>query len=108
MSKSIIGIYKFIKFMLDDDIKLSKKLLFAVPVIYFISPIDIIPDYFFPIAGWLDDAAVIILMVPVLKNILAKYSPSKSSENNHDSKNENNSKDAEDVIDINDDDYEFK
>ncbi|MFW6006637.1 MAG: YkvA family protein [Bacillota bacterium] len=104
MSKSILGIYKFIKFMLDDEVKFSKKLLFIIPLVYFISPIDFIPDYFFPVVGWLDDVGLLVVMFPFLKRILAKYNPS-NSDNNSDG--DGNSED-DDVINIDDDDYKFK
>ena len=89
---------------MDSEVKLSKKLLFLIPIIYFISPIDIIPDYFFPVAGWLDDAGVVVLMFSILKQILSKYNPLDSS--NGENKEEINK--DEDTVDIDDDDYEFK
>lgn len=40
--------------------KLSPKLLDSIVILiwlaYLINPIDLIPDLFFPIVGWLDDA----------------------------------------------------
>ncbi|RCW79020.1 uncharacterized protein DUF1232 [Halanaerobium sp. DL-01] len=72
MKKSLFSLYRIFKFMKDSDIKLSKKMLFLVPVIYLIIPFDFIGD-FFPLAGQLDDIAVFVLMWPILKNLLSKY-----------------------------------
>lgn len=42
--------------------KLSRpgnKLVAALALLYLISPIDLLPDWLFPIIGWLDDLGVI-------------------------------------------------
>lgn len=44
----------------------------AFAIIYFFSPVDLIPD-FIPIAGYLDDAAVIALVVRSIQDDLRKY-----------------------------------
>lgn len=41
-------------------------------LLYFLSPIDIVPD-FLPIAGFIDDAAVLALVVSQIKGDLNKY-----------------------------------
>lgn len=72
MSKSLAAVVNIIRLMKDSDVKVSKKLLFIVPVAYLIFPFDLIGD-FFPVLGQLDDIAVFVLMWPILKNILQKY-----------------------------------
>ncbi|MGM0602673.1 MAG: YkvA family protein [Bacillota bacterium] len=72
MKNTIFSLYRIIKFMKDSDVKLSKKMLFLVPIIYLIFPFDLIGD-FFPLAGQLDDIAVFVVMWPILKNLLSKY-----------------------------------
>lgn len=46
--------------------------LAAFAVIYFFSPVDVIPD-FIPVVGYLDDAAVIALVVRSIQEDLRKY-----------------------------------
>lgn len=41
-------------------------------LLYVVSPIDAIPD-FIPILGWMDDAALLAMIIPALKNDLDKY-----------------------------------
>ena len=72
MSKSLATVVTIIRFMKDSDIKISKKLLFLVPIGYFILTFDLVGD-FFPVLGQVDDIAVFVLMWPVLKKLLSKY-----------------------------------
>lgn len=44
----------------------------AAAIVYFVSPIDLVPD-FIPIAGFLDDITVISFVVKSLKNDLDKF-----------------------------------
>ncbi len=104
MSKSLFSIIRIIKFIRDKEVGLSKKLLFLVPVIYLLFPFDLIGD-FFPIAGQLDDVAVFVLMWPILKSLLSKYSSGTGPKNNRNNKNNKKDKDA---IDIDKDDYDVK
>ncbi|NMB75939.1 MAG: DUF1232 domain-containing protein [Myxococcales bacterium] len=46
--------------------------LAAFAIIYFFSPVDLIPD-FIPVVGYLDDAAVIALVVKSIQEDLRKY-----------------------------------
>ena len=50
-----------------------KALMLLVPA-YLISPIDLIPD-FIPIAGWLDDAIIIPLLVTWIVRMLPQRAP---------------------------------
>jgi uncharacterized membrane protein YkvA (DUF1232 family) len=50
-----------------------KGLMLLVPA-YLLSPIDLIPD-FIPIAGWLDDAIIIPLMVTWIVSLLPQRAP---------------------------------
>jgi len=83
--------------MKDSDVKLSKKILFLVPVIYLIIPFDLIGD-FFPLAGQLDDVAVFVVMWPILKNLLNKYDKGDRNLNKNDKKDP-------DAIDMSKEDY---
>jgi len=99
----IYWLIKLMKFFSDKNIGIGKKLLFIFPIIYFLSPITIIPYYFFPLAGWLDNVLVLVGMSIYLKKILAEYDPVRSRGRNKNKKN-----DEEEVFDISDDDYELK
>ncbi len=44
----------------------------AFAVLYVINPIDLVPDVI-PVLGWLDDAAVIALVIRTLREQLRKY-----------------------------------
>lgn len=73
MAKSIFSLIRIFRFLTDKDVEISKKLLFAVPFVYLLLPIDLVSD-FFPLAGQLDDVAVFVLMWPLLKTLLSNYS----------------------------------
>ncbi len=95
----LFTLMKIFRFLRDDNVKWSRKLLFLVPIIYLISPIDLVSD-FFPIAGQLDDIAVFVVMWPILKNLL----------NDYESGNPNNfyKKKYQDTVDIDKDDYKVE
>lgn len=54
------------------EIPLATMVMIVVALVYFISPIDIIPD-FIPVIGQMDDAIVIALAVGTAHNEIAKY-----------------------------------
>ncbi len=54
------------------EIPWSSITMAAAAVVYFVSPIDLIPD-FIPGLGFLDDAAVIAFCVKVLREDIARY-----------------------------------
>ena len=99
MGKKLSGMIKLIRFLKDKDVPFSRKLLFLVPILYLIFPFDIIGD-FFPLAGQLDDIAVIVVMWPILKNLISNYSsfPSSNKFDGDDNK----------TININRDDYDVE
>jgi uncharacterized membrane protein YkvA (DUF1232 family) len=47
-------------------------ILATVAVIYFVSPIDLMPDWF-PVVGFVDDAAVVVFVIAQIKSDLAKF-----------------------------------
>ncbi|MFW6389694.1 MAG: YkvA family protein [Halanaerobiales bacterium] len=101
MSRKIMKLVKVLKFFKDKDVKWTKKLLFLAPVIYFLSPIDFVPDFFL-IPGLLDDLAVFIVMWPILTKLLEDY---QKDSNNSTGKSKKAYKDS---IDISRDDYNIK
>jgi uncharacterized membrane protein YkvA (DUF1232 family) len=51
----------------------ARTLLFSVlALLYFVSPIDLITD-FVPVIGWLDDAAVIVLLLSAIGKDLDRF-----------------------------------
>ena len=54
------------------DIPWGSIVMVAVAVVYFVSPIDIIPD-FIPVSGFIDDAAVIAFVLKQVKTDLDKF-----------------------------------
>ena len=48
------------------EIPVASLLMVLVAVIYFVSPIDLIPD-FIPVAGYIDDALVVSLAINQVK-----------------------------------------
>ncbi|QTL99555.1 DUF1232 domain-containing protein [Iocasia frigidifontis] len=93
MGKSLFGLIKIIRYLSDSKVGFSKKFLFLLPFIYFLSPIDLFSEIYLPFVGYLDDLAVFVLMWPILKTLLGNYEGDKK-----------HSKDRE-AVDIDQDDY---
>ncbi|SEM63765.1 Protein of unknown function [Stigmatella aurantiaca] len=49
---------RFFGYLRDDRVPLWKKLTGVLAVLYFLSPVDLIPDVL-PLLGWLDDLGVL-------------------------------------------------
>lgn len=49
------GLWRFLR---DPQAPLSSKILAVVTILYVVSPLDAIPDWIFPVVGWLDDVGV--------------------------------------------------
>lgn len=59
-------------YLFDKDVKWYRKSVVAAALIYFITPIDSIPD-FSPFVGFLDDLGVIAAVVKYMGNELKRY-----------------------------------
>jgi uncharacterized membrane protein YkvA (DUF1232 family) len=60
------------KYMVDKDVKWVRKSVVVAAVLYFITPIDAMPD-FAPLIGFLDDFGVIAWTVKFLGNEIQDY-----------------------------------
>ena len=69
VKKEVQALFQMIK---DPEVKLHKKLIAVVPLLYVINPMDIIPDAV-PFIGYVDDCAAVLIVVSLLKNELSKY-----------------------------------
>ncbi|MCP3136070.1 YkvA family protein [Pyxidicoccus xibeiensis] len=49
---------RFISYARDPRVSLWRKLAGVLAVVYFVSPVDFLPD-FIPVLGWLDDLGVL-------------------------------------------------
>lgn len=67
--KHVLALYRY---MIDPQVHWAKKILVVGALVYFILPADVIPD-FTPIAGYVDDAAVIAAVVKTLGKGFLKY-----------------------------------
>src|SRR5262245_34004035 len=55
-----------IRLLKDPRVPLSGKLVFGLALAYLLSPLDLIPDFVFPIIGHLDDLGVLLAGVKYL------------------------------------------
>lgn len=94
--------FKLMKYLKDKNIKWTNKALFIVPILYFLSPITIIPYYFFPLAGLLDNIFVLLIGLYYIKRTIDDYDPYNAK------KDKKKKEDEDNVIDIRDNDYDFK
>jgi len=65
-------IFALVRYMQDPGVNWARKSVVVAGLIYFISPIDIIPD-FIPIIGYLDDLGVIMAVLKFLGHELVPY-----------------------------------
>lgn len=72
ISMWIKRIFSIGKMMKDREVSLWKKALVVFAVIYLFIPIEIIPDFLFPI-GFADDIILWVCVLLLLKDTLSKY-----------------------------------
>jgi uncharacterized membrane protein YkvA (DUF1232 family) len=71
-AKDILALYKYMK---DPFVKWYRKSIVVAALVYFIIPIDTIPDLT-PLFGYLDDLGVITALLKYLGSELMSYYPS--------------------------------
>jgi uncharacterized membrane protein YkvA (DUF1232 family) len=64
-----VSLWRYVR---DPKVRLWKKLLLAVVVIYVLLPTDLVAD-FIPIWGWLDDLGVLSIAALTMSRVLARY-----------------------------------
>ena len=62
----------FFEYMKDKEVSVFKKGLILVSFLYFLLPIDIVPDFIFAL-GWLDDAAVAAFIWAAVRSEINDY-----------------------------------
>lgn len=68
----IVDVLALFRYMTDPDVHWTKKTVVVAALLYFIVPVDAIPDLA-PVIGYLDDMGVIALAVRFLSNQLKAY-----------------------------------
>lgn len=67
--KDVAALYKYMK---DPSVSWYRKGIVVGALIYFITPLDVVPDLM-PLVGYLDDLGVIVAVMKFLGNELASY-----------------------------------
>lgn len=67
--KQLIALYRYVT---DKNIPWFRKSIVIGALIYFITPIDLIPD-FIPITGYLDDLGIVTFVINFLGKEIAPY-----------------------------------
>ena len=73
--RDIKALMRLLKAYLHKDythISLGSVIVVIAAIIYFVSPIDLVPDWF-PLAGFVDDAAVVVFVIAQLRAELTKF-----------------------------------
>jgi uncharacterized membrane protein YkvA (DUF1232 family) len=65
---------RFFRYLRDGRIPLWKKLAGLLAVVYFLSPVDALPDVL-PILGWLDDIGVLSAAAFYMVRQVKQYQP---------------------------------
>ncbi|MGM0368896.1 MAG: YkvA family protein [Bacillota bacterium] len=97
IAKNIGLAYSYIK---DSNVSIINKALVIAPLLYIISPIDLISDYLIGI-GWLDDTLIAVLTWGYMLKKLKKYETTKKDNSSADNKQKSD-------YDFADDEYEIK
>ncbi len=69
--------YKYLK---DGKVSFFKKILLIFPLVYIISPVDLIPDLLIPVLGWMDDTVIALTVWNYMFNIISTYEEQNSDE----------------------------
>ena len=67
--RHVMALYRY---MVDPQIHWIKKVLVVAVLVYFITPVDMIPDWI-PVVGYTDDAGFIAMVIKSLGKNFVKY-----------------------------------
>jgi uncharacterized membrane protein YkvA (DUF1232 family) len=67
--RHVIALYRY---MVDPQVHWVKKILVVAALVYFITPVDMIPDWI-PVVGYTDDAGFIAAVIKSLGKSFVKY-----------------------------------
>ncbi|MCP3168777.1 MULTISPECIES: YkvA family protein [Myxococcus] len=65
---------RFFQYVRDPRVALWRKLAGVVAVVYFLSPVDAVPD-FIPVLGWLDDLGMLSAAAFFMVREVQRYRP---------------------------------
>lgn len=65
---------RFFSYVRDPRVSLWRKLAGVLAVVYFLSPVDVLPD-FIPVLGWLDDFGVLSAAALFMAREVQRYRP---------------------------------
>ncbi|MBU8898819.1 hypothetical protein DRW03_10385 [Corallococcus sp. H22C18031201] len=65
---------RFFRYVRDPRVPTWRKLVGVLAVLYFLSPVDAIPD-FIPVLGWLDDLGVLSAAALFVVREVQRYQP---------------------------------
>lgn len=65
---------RFFRYVRDPRVPLWRKLAGVLAVVYFLSPVDAIPD-FIPLLGWLDDLGMLSAAALFMMREVQRYRP---------------------------------
>jgi len=68
------------KYISDPKVPILKKALLLFPLIYIISPLDLVPEILLPFIGWLDDTAIALVVWNYMFNLINKYEQNNDNE----------------------------
>lgn len=67
--EDVVALYRYMK---DDSVSWYRKLIVVAALVYFISPIDTIPDLA-PLVGYLDDLGVVMAAIKYIGSEIKPY-----------------------------------
>ncbi len=62
----------FFRLLFDNRVKLGVKIIPLLGIAYIISPIDIIPDFLIPVAGWLEDFIILYFCMKIFAKLVPR------------------------------------
>lgn len=61
------------RYLRDREVSLGKKMLVVLGAAYLISPVDLLPELFIPVIGWLDDLGLLTALTIWMYNELGNW-----------------------------------